>query len=235
MKTLKDWIIVVFSICIFLLVIKVYFDKNTSFSQQIEAQSEIPKKDLLQKSVCNQEKFESGFWYVRMDGVERRLSYTIYPTKLENVVQNQGETLNIFDESGNKIYEEKASYFAGFMQETVLAKVSPQLIIKSVNYGGSGRFLKVLDYRNGKVVDLTEDVDTLYDAFAEIRPQFQKGSKTISEPYQILLTSPGLSSPTYQTRVIKYINGKYIEVGAFPQQKVDAIVESIIDANKQNF
>lgn len=181
-----------------------------------------PDQTQQNQDVCNR------FWFTRSKGRETQLTFVVKPAKLEGTTQADGELLFILDEAGKTIFEHRAVSFSKIWTGRVLGKERSQLVIENVNYGGSGRFFKVLDYTNNQVVDLTEDSDAMYDAFAEIVPQFHKGSDAIKEPFQILLTSPGLSNPIHYTTVLRYRNGKYVLVGQYIRNEAAAFTEKLM-------
>lgn len=102
-----------------------------------------------------------------------------------------------------------------------------QLIVE-VTFGGSGAFVEVLDYRDGKVVNLATELD-YFDSHAEVRPQFRSGIHPAKEPYEILLTTPGLGGTDERhTEVYRYKDGSYRRVGQFSQTKVDDFIEQLV-------
>lgn len=142
-----------------------------------------------------------------------------------------GVKLSIFDEAGAVIYEDYFSEVHRIYPSYALRKGSSQLVME-VGYGGSASFLKMLDYQNGKVVNLMEAVEPNSDfhAGAEVRPQFRSGINPAVEPYQVLLTrGVGLASPVEKhTEVFRYKDGAYRYVGKFSTKEVDDYIEKLM-------
>jgi hypothetical protein len=147
----------------------------------------------------------------------------------------RGMKLTIFNPSGKPIHEE---YFESLMHIyaiRALRDLSSQLMLEVV-YGGTGTYhLRMLDYRAGKIVKLLDGENGLFNANAEVRPQFQSSTSPAKEPFQILLTEGvGLASPASKdTRVYRYKNGAYQYSGKFPQQKLDDYVETLLKESQR--
>jgi len=138
--------------------------------------------------------------------------------------------LTIFNPSGKPIYEDYFESLIRMSETTALRNLSSQLILELV-YGGTGTYhLRMLDYQNGKILKLLDGEDGLFNAAAEVRPQFRSGTSPAKEPFQIMLTEGvGLASPAPKvTRVYRYTNGAYHYSGKFPQQKLDDYMEKLL-------
>ena len=138
--------------------------------------------------------------------------------------------LTIFDSSGKPVYEDYFESLIRMYETTALRNSSFQLVFEAV-YGGTGTYhLRMLDYRDGKIVKLLDGEDGLFNADAEVRPQFRSDTIPAKEPFQIMLTEGvGLASPApKETRVYRYKNGVYRHVGTFPQQKLDDYLEKLL-------
>jgi hypothetical protein len=141
------------------------------------------------------------------------------------------ELFRIYDNTHKLIYEEKANGFSGIEIFAILRQSRSQLIIKAINYGGSGRFFKILDFQEGKVICLTNEDDTLYSGDIEILPQYQKDVKYYSTPYQVFLTE-SVSSPSPEATVLRYVNGKYVSVGKLNQLEVGNFINENLSKEK---
>ncbi len=144
--------------------------------------------------------------------------------------EGRGMKLTIFNPSGKPIYEEYFESLVRVYETTALRNLASQFVFEVV-YGGTGTYhLRMLDYRNGKIVTLLDGEDGLFNANAEVRPQFQRGTFPAKEPYQIMLTEGvGLASSAQKdTRVYRYKNGAYQFGGEFPQRKLDDYMESLL-------
>ncbi len=166
----------------------------------------------------------------------KSLSYTVQSFEQDPHYEGgAGVKLSIFDEAGAMIYEDYFSEVHRIYPSNALRKGSSQLVME-VGYGGSASFLEMLDYQNGKVVNLMEVVKPNNDfhAGAGVRPQFRGGVNPAVEPYQVLLTGGvGLASPVEKhTDVFRYKDGAYRYVGRFSAQKVDDYIEKLMAENR---
>ncbi len=137
-----------------------------------------------------------------------------------------GEFLRIYDSNHKLIFEEAAVSFGEIEVISMLRQAKRQLVIKSINNGGSGRFFQILDFQGGKIVSLTNEDETLYSGEIAIFPQYHDGEKNYSAPLQVFLNDYLISSsPT--SSVLRFSNGKYLNVG-----KLDLVeVGKSIDRN----
>lgn len=169
-------------------------------------------------------------WSVQ-DGESKKLTYTVQAFDQDPNDGEPGVKLSIFDEAGKVIYEDYFSEVERIYSSYALRNDSPQLIVEA-DYGGSMSFLKMLDYRNGKVVDLMEAVkpNNSFTVNAEVRPQLRTGVSPAKEPFQVLLTEGvGLASPADKnTHVFRYRDGAYRYVGKYPARKVDDYIEKLV-------
>lgn len=144
--------------------------------------------------------------------------------------EGQGMKLTIFNPLGKPIYEEYFESLIRVYETRALRDLSSQLVLELV-YGGTGTYhLRMLDYRNGKIVKLLDGEDGLFNANAEVRPQFRSGTHPAKEPFQVMLTGGvSLTSPAPKdTRVYRYKNGAYRFAGEFPQQMLDDYMEKLL-------
>ena len=88
--------------------------------------------------------------------------------------EGRGTKLSILDSAGNSIYETYFGELEQVYQVSALRNLSSQLVME-VSYGGSTHFLRMLDYRAGKIVELIDKKQSDFTAGAEIRPQFRRG------------------------------------------------------------
>lgn len=162
-----------------------------------------------------------GIWKVN-DKSEDDLFYVIKEDAGRSS-ESGGELLCIFDKHNHKLFEDSATSFDGIEIFHILRKQTPQMIIKSINYGGSGRFFKILDYNEGKVITLTNEDDTMYSGDVTILSQYQE-EKYYTLPYQVFLTEDLVSNDAPAT-VLQYVNGKYTAVGKINQKSIGELVE----------
>lgn len=147
--------------------------------------------------------------------------------------EGSGIKLSILEPSGALIYEAYFTELQRVYSIPALRDLSDQLIIE-ISYGGSTSFLQMLDYRNGKVIELVDGKESDFEVGAEVRPQFRSSISPANEPFQIMLThGVGLASPARkQTSVYRYKDGKYRFVGSFLQQELDDYIEELLKSAK---
>jgi hypothetical protein len=146
-----------------------------------------------------------------------------------------GMKLTIFNPTGQPIYQDYFESLIRLYETTALRNLASQLVFEAV-YGGTGTYhLRMLDYRQGKIVKLFDGENGLFNADAEVRPQFRSDTFPAKEPFQVLLTEGvGLaSSALKETRVYRYKNGTYLHVGTFPQEKLDDYLEKLLKESRR--
>jgi hypothetical protein len=192
-----------------------------------ESKSVKPDSKILVQLIQNARVSVSNSWAVD----DQKMFYALQAFDQEPKYEGAGVKLSIFDEAGKVIYEDYFSEVERIYLSYALRKSTPQLILE-VSYGGGANFFEMLDYRNGKVVDLMQAVkpDNDFTINAEVRPQLRKGVNPAKEPYQVLLTSGvGLaSSAAKYTEVFRYKDGAYRYVGEFPARDVDNYMEKLL-------
>jgi hypothetical protein len=147
----------------------------------------------------------------------------------------RGMKLTIFDPTGKPIYEDYFESLIRIYETTALRDLSFQLVFEVV-YGGTGTYhLRMLDYRNGKIIKLLDGDAGLFNADAQVLPQFRSDTFPAKEPFQIMLTEGvGLaSSAPKETRVYRYTNGAYRHVGTIPRQKLDDYMEDLLKRSRR--
>jgi hypothetical protein len=161
----------------------------------------------------------------------KSLYYIVQAFDRDTNYDGPGVKLSIFDEAGAVIHEDYFGEVQNIYSSYALRKGSPQLVME-ISEGGSASFLKMLDYQDGKVVDLMETAkpDNDFTVSAEVRPQLRTGVNPAVEPYQILLTEGvGLASPAEKhMSIFRYKGGAYRYVGRIPAQKVDDYIEKLM-------
>lgn len=211
-----------------------YGDIKTSALQRAQPSGMMRAVDVEDKNlfrmVQNARVLAFNSWPVG-DDVGRKLSYFVQSFDRDPNYDGAGVKLSVFDHAGSVIYEDYFSEVDRIYPIYALRKASPQLAME-VSYGGSECFLKMLDYKDGKVVDLMAGVepDNDFDVSAEVRPQFRNGTNAATEPYQIALTSGvGLASTVEKfTEVYRYKDGKYRLAGTYSARQVDDYIETLL-------
>lgn len=213
--------------------------KNNALSDE-QAQTEAKTVEANNKNVLRQLQdarvIAFNSWPVQ-DGEDKHLSYSVQAFDQDPNHEGAGVKLSIYDHAGAVLYEDQFTEVQSIYPIYALRKSTPQLVME-VGYGGSASFLKILDYQNGKVVDLMEAVKPNNDftVNAEVRPQLRAGVNPAVEPYEVLLTGGvGLASPAGKhTKVFRYGGGAYRYVGEFSTQKVDDYIEKLLTESRSN-
>jgi hypothetical protein len=164
---------------------------------------------------------EYGEWQFTEESPQK-LWYVI--KKAAQNVDYEEEVFSIYDYKKRMIYRETANSFDGVEIKNLLDQKRSQMVIKRINFGGSGDIFKILDYQNGEIVSLTDNDDTLYSGEVTIIPQYQD-QKYYSLPYQVFLSNNLVSKDATAT-VLRYVDGKYVAVGEFNQNIIGASVKA---------
>lgn len=136
----------------------------------------------------------------------------------------RGVKLSIFDD-GKIIFEDTYTSIGDIQTEWALREESPQLAL-NINYGGNANFVQILEYREGKIAELLNE---MHGSGYEIRPQFRSGVHPAIEPYQVTVISDGLASSHEKfADVYRYQDGEYVYVGKYSQRKVDDYIERLL-------
>jgi hypothetical protein len=145
--------------------------------------------------------------------------------------EGSGVKLTIQDYAGKPVFEDYFSDVGRIYSSYALREPEPQLVVE-VDYGGSASFLKILDYRDGKIVDLMSAVkpDADFAIGAQVRPQLRTGINPAKEPYEVLLTQgTGLAGlAPKRTEIFRYKDGYYRYCGDFEQSRVDDYAENLL-------
>lgn len=173
-------------------------------------------------------------WYAQ-DGEDKNLLCIVKAFDQDPNYDGKGVKLSVLDQSGTEIYSDYFSSVNHIYPISALRKGSTQLVIE-FDYGGNTSFLKMLDYHNGKIVNLTKAIepDNDFTAGAEVRPQFRSTVNPAMEPFQVQLTqgSSGLPSAGEKyTKTFRYKDNFYQYIGEFSQQKVDDYIEKLMEEN----
>jgi|SRR5687768_3733233 len=129
---------------------------------------------------------------------------------------SNSETLRISNMNGKVLFETEANDFGRVFIFNILRQGRPQMIIPSINYGGSSRFFSILDYVDGKVIALSDEDEAQYSGDFTIVPQYQE-ERYFALPFQILLTE-AVASKDAEATVLRYVDGRYLAVGNVSQR-----------------
>lgn len=167
-----------------------------------------------------------GEWMGRSQGDDRTLTYTVttsgdFPSTAHLVIR---------DDMQNVLYKEEFGSVSKVFWSYMLRKDLPQLVIEYYG-GGQDNFVRILDLQKGKVVDLTKDEgwDMSFRSGAEVVPRFATGVVTWKEPYQLLLTNPGLpGAGEKMVSVFRFRDGQYRYFGKYSRERADTMIEGIM-------
>lgn len=160
-----------------------------------------------------------------------RIAYCITKSKNRNASDGTPRVeVLIIDDNGSPIYVDEFDSIEKIYTSRITRRNPSQLVIN----GSIGRIgvVKILSYLNEKIIILM-DSSKFSDKSAinlDIRPQFQTGIKTGSQPYQVLLTT-GIGLPSSEekfTDVFRYKDGTFMNVGKFSTTEMDNYIEKIL-------
>jgi len=141
-----------------------------------------------------------------------------------------GEKFVVTNALGKVLFEEQ--FFQVYRVYAVWAlRTEISQLVLEFSEGGQDSFVQMLSYKGGKIVKIINDTNgsNSFGAGLIIQPQFRTGVNPAKEPFEILLTDHGLSSPVGKfTRVLRYTDGEYRVVGKFDRGKVADFKESVL-------
>lgn len=173
------------------------------------------RESLAEAGVSDSGVWKTGPW------VSDTLIYVVHKIPAGEEFPGGGEMLRVYD-GGTVVLEEKANDFNGIETTHILRTKIPQMIVKSVNFGGSGNYFRVYDFRDGKVVQLTNDDDTLYSGSVAIVPQFQN-PRYFELPLQVLL-SQQIASESAEATVLRFENDRFRPAGTIDQKTIGQFI-----------
>lgn len=218
MKLLEFKLLKSISIALFLCTAMLFMVCSSSNKAIVTTPADTSDLEMIKSFQANLKKIgikNYGEWQTLIDS-PKKLYYFVKSQVQDD--KTDVEVLNIHDENGKLIYQDTAGSFEGIEIFDILRQKGNQMIIKQVNYGGSGSFFQILDYKNGKVVSVTNEDDALYSGELTIIPQYHE-EKYYSLPYQVFL-SQYLVSKDAPATVLRYVGDKYVSVGTLNQKNI---------------
>lgn len=216
----------------------IYVVKNNALSvEQVQTESKTVKanRTFLQE-LQDARVIAFNSWPVQ-DREDRNLFYSVQAFDQDPNHEGPGVKMSIFNQAGALLFENYFTEVQNIYPSHALRKSTPQMVME-VGYGGGASFLKILDYQDGKIIDLMDTVKPNNDftISAEVRPQLRTGVNLAVEPYEVLLTEGiGLASPAEKyTKVFRYRDGAYRYAGEFSAQKVDDYIEKLLTESRSN-
>lgn len=110
---------------------------------------------------------------------------------------------------------------------TYLIRNGTQLLIES-NGGGTDNFLLILDYRDGKVVEIIDSTETQMRGGYWMINEYKTGNKTpYFKPSQIFVINQiGGADDNPSATVFRYKDNVYKKVGEIKMQKLGDFIEN---------
>lgn len=183
------------------------------------------RADLAAAGVINYGTWQAG-------DLDHTTELTFVVKKVPAADTNRGmEELKIFEPDGRPLYTVRADRFGVIGPRELFPNSGKrsQLVIGSVNYGGNGDFLQILDVQDGKVVSLTAEEDGfLYTGFAVALPRYDAGGKYFARPFQFVLQEH-LTDDHAVGRVLRFVDGKFRDVGEIEMKTVGKMIEDSIE------
>lgn len=138
---------------------------------------------------------------------------------------NSCEKLSIYDETGKVLYELK-DIGINSIDFARLKPNSSQLIIET-NGGGTDEFLKIVDYTNGKFIELDASEETQLRGGWWTMPEYRSGIETpYFKPAQLItIQQGGGADANPSAAVFRYKNNKFQRVGEFKMQELGDFIE----------
>ncbi len=184
--------------------------------------------NIIKENQCDikdDEIIQIGKWYPDYKSSEK-FTYVIRKIEALNGDTSSKMRFTIFDESGKELYKHDMNNFNSVITKNVLGSAEQLFLI--YDYGGTS-FLRGLNYKNNKVIELFEHPVTKDEVSIDgnvcITPQYNENQFT---PYQILVTNKiGF------TDVYRFKNGKYRLYGSFNQKKLENFIDEITQIEKK--
>lgn len=140
------------------------------------------------------------------------------------------QTLDITGSKGEMLFSESFSEVIRVYRVYALRSSIPQLVVEYTG-GGQDKFLMMLDYVDGRIVNLTkaEGLNMSFGSDVHVAPRFDASADPVKDPFQILLTNEGLASPGEKyVNVYRFRDGQYKYVGRFSRNAVDDYANKLI-------
>lgn len=201
-----------------------------STAPQDNAVAQVPSGEpIADKDACqNSNLVLWGIW-IGSDEDYDRITYSV--TKVSGGKRPPEVELRITDQDGDLLYSYLLSSVERIYTANMLRTGRSQLVIE-YSGGGQDSYIRILDLRKGKqVVDLTKDegLDMAFSSDAHVSAQFAPGVNSAKEPFQILLTNPGLpASGEKVVSVYRFRDGQYRLYGTYRREQADKLIEQMI-------
>ncbi len=145
-------------------------------------------------------------------------------------ILNSCEELSIFDDRGKKLSGLKDIGIVSYKLLN-LTRQGAQLLIE-INSGGTDNYFTILDYRNGKVVEIIDSTETQMRGGYWTMNEYRSGNQTpYFKPSQLFIINQlGGSDPNPYASIFRYRNGFYKKIGEISMQTLGDFIEKEISA-----
>ena len=147
---------------------------------------------------------------------------------------NSCEEVSILDEKGKRLFQFR-DFVIVSLQFLNLTRNGKQLLIES-NGGGTDNFLLILDYKDGKVVEIIDSTETQMRGGYWMMNDYKTGNQTpYFMPSQIFVINQiGGADNNPSASVFRYKHGMYKKVGEIKMQKLGDFIENEISLKIQD-
>lgn len=140
------------------------------------------------------------------------------------------QKLFIYDDVGKTVYE-KSDFGIDFKIQNLTRKDFQ--IVMTTNSGGTDNFLEIVDYQNGKFIEIIESSETQMRGGWWNMNEYRSGMKTPDfKPSQIFVTQQvGGADPNPSASVFRFKDEKYQRIGEIKMQELGDFIEKQIAKN----
>jgi len=144
------------------------------------------------------------------------------------------DKLSIYDESGKIIYQTK-DFGIKNIRSVRLTNPSSWEIMLETDGGGTDSFLKILDYKDGKFIEIIDESETQYRGGYFEMLQYRNGmSGPYFKPSQlIVIQQVGGIDTNPSAAVFRVKDNKFQKVGSIKMQKLGDFIETQIGESKK--
>lgn len=150
----------------------------------------------------------------------------------KDFVINSCEELSILDKNGKRLFHFRDVVFES-IQFINLTRNGTQLLIES-NGGGTDNFLLILDYRNGKVVEIIDSTETQMRGGYWMMNEYKAGNKTPAfKASQIFIVNQiGGADDNPSASVFRYKDDMYKKIGEIKMKKLGDFIDKELSLRK---
>ena len=144
------------------------------------------------------------------------------------------DKFSIYDESGKIIYETK-DFGIKNIKSVRLTNPSSWEIMFETDGGGTDNFLKIIDYKNGKFVEIIDESETQFRGGYFDLIQYRNGMKSpYFKPSQLVVIQQiGGADENPSAALFRMKDNKFQKVGSIEMQKLGDFIEKQIAENNK--